>query len=361
MPGVMSHSLSLWWRLRTDIIANEIASNRYSPGAIIEMLLKMSGHGDHWLERVLRIWDELFNGTTNNGSVKAVKVISASGKKLKLFVPDDVFSPDDPWSQHFRQVVAAKDNGAQVCELGPGSGITAIEILLGQYPPKQLTLIDLMPLSLSVSELNITLNCWPAITQRLGWHRGMFDEIFSFINGDAVQVLQQLSSQGQRFDTIAGCLPQVPIRDVLQLTNGQNLSHYYDPAKYPDFHHWGLGLLEAVQQQASSALTNSGRFITIYSGRVPEEILGELHRKLQAQSIVLSKAMVPHCPTTSLQYLFGQANSHQLLFLDPVGQQPVKPEDAETRRLAALEKNPTITNCGIYHHILVVENRFSLA
>ena len=276
----------------------------------------------------------------------AKTLTDARGQKINLFLPADVFDPDDPWSIHFRQVLAQRNFYRQsICELGPGSGITAIEILRSPYPPQSLTLVEIDEHVLKVAELNLRLNCGDLI-EKLGIQ-------VEFIPGDAVTVLAKLAQTGKKFNTICGCLPQVPLPSK-ELLRGQNIAHGYSATVYQGFERWGLGLLEAVQQQAKQTLVEQGSFITAYSGRVPQKIFDQFHNQLQAKATTLKNVMVKHCSTTPLNYLFGAEGNVGLLFKDELGKIPITPEVAEHIRLQA-DNN----KCSVFHYLIVSENTYS--
>ena len=288
-------------------------------------------------------------GDNGQGHYPAITFHSTDGRPVPIFLPPDTFDPIDPWSWLFRAGLASLDmRGKTICEVGTGSGAAAIELLQSDALPERLVLIDIDAHVLDVARLNIETTCQPRI-----FDRGIG---VTYTVGDAADVFQQMAAAGARlhFDHIFGCIPQVPA-DPQCLPAGQHVAHEYDERRHQRFHDWGLGLLYDVHRAALPLLSSNGSMVFVHSGRVPAAVRGEFHRQLGLSVVnTLVDQMIPHCPSTSLRYLFGH-DQEELLFADIDGTRPISSELAEELRSQAYADDPHCIDCGVYHRVFVLE------
>ena len=281
---------------------------------------------------------------------KAVPVkMEMSQLRQTIFLPVDTFDPNDPWGTLFRRSLNKIDvRDKIVCEVGPGSGAVAMELISRKDPPDKIVLVELDPHVLSVARLNIETVCYERIMER--------NIKVEYRAGDAASVFAQMAKKKDPpFDYIVGCIPQVPAGKG-NLQAWQNTAHEYDDRAHKHFREWGLGLLHDVQSAGKRMLSSGGAMVFVHSGRVPEAVRTTFHNALQLRvSSKLINEMIPHCPTTPLTYLFG--HTEHLLFADRNGKNVLPPEQAETTRQQAVGKDPYCNDCGVYHRVLVLETK----
>ncbi|OGY45039.1 MAG: hypothetical protein A2729_01515 [Candidatus Buchananbacteria bacterium RIFCSPHIGHO2_01_FULL_39_14] len=274
-------------------------------------------------------------------------LLECSSERPTIFLPVDTFDPADPWSKVFRQALAKlKVGGKTLCEVGPGSGVATIELINLSTPPAKIVLDELDPHVLAVTRLNVETVCQERLTE--------FGIELEYLVGDAANVFQWLALQrSHRFDYIIGCIPQVPAGGD-NLWEWQNMAHEYDDRIHSHFRDWGLGLLYDVQRAGKEVLAADGAMVFVHSGRVPDAVHRQFHQSLGLKvRRTLINEMIAHCPTTSLEYLFG--HKEHLLFADREGNKPLTPEDAECKRQQAIATDPNCHDCGVYHRVLVLE------
>lgn len=151
-------------------------------------------------------------------------------------------------------------------------------------------------------------------------------------------------------DVIFGCLPQVT-KDGLDLTVGDRVAHYYDPALYPEARHHdlGLGLHEALLERAKAVLCPGGRIVVNLSGRPGRQCLTALFTERGYHARVVHEEMVAqHRGTTlaTLAALEDEGHPEFEFFADERGEREINACAAEARRLAG---EP------LFHNIYVIE------
>lgn len=285
-----------------------------------------------------------------SGDYRAIWVdLVSSAQKVALFCPVDVFNPNNHWSWYYRQGIGKRNNDNKaICIVGPGTGVEAIELLNIASPPQKIFLIEQNSHALDVARLNIAIYCRDIITKskiELEYYCHDVARLFPWLIKNRPTGI---------FDAIYGCLPQVPSGNM-DLKAEQNIAHHYNDSLYNKYQEWGLGLLYEVVKHGKRLCRPGGKIVLAHSGRVPESVRQKFYQELGMSHSILQEAIIPHCPTTSLTYLFGQKDS-RLLFTDSNGSNPISPEEAEIIRQRAIAKNSECSECGIFHSLVIIES-----
>lgn len=195
---------------------------------------------------------------------------------LDLIIVPSVFDPED-WGMTFLEGLLRRPAGSalRVAELGTGTGWISLALLLAT-DAAQIVGYDLNPVAVQVSRLNALLNSYDALGRpRLGpeGSRGLLHERFQSAQSD---LLKAALEQGESFDLIVGCIPQVlapnPDLDPHRALREHDDSGLYDLSNYFVLQgvyedQFGLGLLASALDQSVRALRPGGRVILNIAGR----------------------------------------------------------------------------------------------
>ncbi|MEO8637818.1 MAG: hypothetical protein ABI430_02875 [Candidatus Taylorbacteria bacterium] len=151
-----------------------------------------------------------------------------------------------------------------------------------------------------------------------------------------------------RVDIIFGCLPQVP--SEIDLSIGDRLAHYYDPAHYPSAHlnALGLGLVETLLIKARDVLAPGGKVVLNLGGRPGLKSLRSLFSGLGYKPTLVHKETIPQHSGTSLASLVAlEGNGHCdfEFFSDCKGSKLINARKAEKLR---------VERATVYHNIYVM-------
>ena len=258
-------------------------------------------------------------------------------------VPEFAFEPDS-WSKAFMKglMTFGKGGGFErkgVAELGVGTGAN-VALILSAFNPTKVFASDLNGECTKLAARNI-VHAVPSARDKFVPIAGD-QNLGRWING---------ISEGA-IDVVYGCLPQVVKASEIDLHEGDNVAHYYDPAQYPsERHHLGLGLNESALRQIHPLLPQGGTVILNLSGRPGKEAaLEQMFRDCGYEPKLLHEEVIEQHSGTSLATLAAVEahNGHRFEFftsnLGSLGSQ-ITATDAEERRLAGVK---------VYHKIYVI-------
>ena len=250
-----------------------------------------------------------------------------------LHVPTWAFEPDG-WSFAFQRGLRRLPlDGRKVWEVGMGTGLNLL-LLNRWFPTAWLRGSDYNPTCTALVRENLDPS------DRIEILDGTWDLV---THTEASCVLEVV-------DYVIACIPQVPANGH-DLAEGDNLSHYYAPANYPEArrHVLGLGLNEALLERAHHVLLPGGKVVLNLGGRPGLGRLLEMFRDYGYNPRIVHEEVIPQHADTSLSALARMEESgaaHFEFFVDAEGTQQVNAQVAEERRLAGQ---------SLYHKIYVIE------
>jgi SAM-dependent methyltransferase len=258
----------------------------------------------------------------------------------KFEVPHYAFTPDQ-WTRALLRGLAQFDGfkDKNVAELGVGTGINAAYVLDAK-DPKQLFASDIDGRCTDLAARNVSRAVSADKSDR-----------FHPVAGDQNLASWLADHEPGFVDVVYGCLPQVVKSQEMDIHEGDNVAHYYDPAQYPSkLHHLGLGLNDFALRQLNPRLNQGGTVILNLSGRPGREQTLELFRSNGFEPRILHEEVVAQHAGTSVATLAEIERRHGHIFeffTSPQGtaDSQISATEAETRRLAG---EP------VYHKIYVV-------
>ena len=246
---------------------------------------------------------------------------------LEIEIPEWAFRPDH-WNAAFLRglrKLAPSWRDARLWEVGVGTGINLIA-LGPRVMPSAWYISDFDPRCVGLAMRNVACLSTAVCPVPL---EGSWDLVTS-VHGEGAPCV----------DVIYGCLPQVPEHN-LNLSFGDRRAHYYDPERYPQsrLHACGLGLNEALLQQARSVLSGNGQVVLNLSGRPSHTLLRRMFESCGYRATIIHEEIVPQHAGTSLATLADhEAFGHPAFefFSDALHCNGVNATEAERRRLAGL-------------------------
>lgn len=258
-------------------------------------------------------------------------------------VPNYSFLPDQ-WTRAFLRGLAQFDgfDGKTVVELGIGTGVNAAYVLQSRNP-KCVVGSDIDGMCTIISLKNVYTNVDEEKQGR-----------FRALAGD--QNLASWIHEKGFADVVFGCLPQVIKSEQIHLHEGNDVSHYYDPAFYPsELHHLGLGLNDFALRQLHPLLNQGASVILNLSGRpgLGKGLEELLFRTNGYEPRVLHEEVVAQHAGTSVATLaeVEKHHGHEFEFftsIDGAPESKISATFAEERRLAGLP---------VFHKIYVIEGK----
>lgn len=258
-------------------------------------------------------------------------------------VPEFAFKPDQ-WSRALLRGLSrfGKQGGFKgkaVAELGVGTGAN-VAYILSEHDPRMLYASDINGACTELATRNVARAVPPRRNK------------FVPIPGD-----QNLAGwlnhlpQGS-VDVVYGCLPQVVKAREIDLHEGDNVAHYYDPALYPSsVHNLGLGLNDFALRQLHPLLPEGGTVILNLSGRPgKEEALEQMFKDAGYEPRLLHEEVIPQHAGTSLATLSAveAKNGHRFEFFS-------SPEGSTRHRITATEaEKRRVSGKAVYHKIYVI-------
>lgn len=256
----------------------------------------------------------------------------------RLLVPPWAFQPDE-WSWVFLRGLHLLDlHGLQVWEVGVGTGLNQI-LLRHWFPNAHLWYSDYNPDATHLAESHLSVSFGLEHSEAL---HGQWD------------LLSNGNQSAPRVDVIVACIPQVP-NNGHTLTEGDNLAHYYDPARYTEAvrHVHGLGLNEALLIRARDVLLPGGRVVLNLGGRPGLNRLVEMFRDHGYTPRVIHWEIIPQHAETSLATLARlEREGHDPFefFADQQATVPLSATEAEALR---------VRGQTVFHKIYVIEGRLA--
>lgn len=252
---------------------------------------------------------------------------------LDLEVPGYTFRPNI-WTEAFLtglQTIPLA--GKKVLEIGVGTGIIAIDLL--KRGVQQYTGVDIDERVLPVAQRNIAKKIPLAAA------------LVTLLQSDLLESLPQ----GEYYDLICGCLPQVGKPATVELGNEDSFARYFDEDKYESvLNVYGLGLNENALTQAKSRLRPDGSIVLVLSGRAGKNVLETLfNSKGYKPRIVFEDTIAQLRETTLATLVDSEAQGYEFFFYkDEFCRERISVREAEERRIHGEDS---------YHKIYVVEGR----
>ncbi len=249
-------------------------------------------------------------------------------------IPDWAFVPDE-WSTAFLRgllALAPSWEGKRIWEVGVGTGIN----LLVLHPRVRGAPVWYFS--------DFDERCVPLAVENLS--RRNREQLFP-LHGKW-DLLTPNGGESPDADIIFACIPQVPMEMGLEV--GDALAHYYCPERYPNshLHPCGLGLVEALLQQARGVLSRRGEVVLNLGGRPGLRRLRSMFADNGYRPRVVHEEVIPQHAGTSLKALAAlEGNGHEdfEFFVEPDGTSPICAYTAEARR---------VTDLPVYHKIYVI-------
>ena len=257
----------------------------------------------------------------------------------KIQVPSFCFNPADPWAWVFQRGLLRMHWHGCVHEVGVGAGLNVLQ-LITRYPNLEISFSDYHPEAANVAYNNVCGNIPSECRKRVRAVTGAIDLLgLNQPNGIVVNDL----------DAVIACIPQV-LANGKSLRQNDNLAHYYERDRYKsELHCLGLGLNDALLEQAKNALKPGGQVVLNLGGRPGlRRLINMFEAKDFTEVNVIYEEMIPQDRTTSLQSLAaieGIGNESFEFYADHAGSKPINATIAEVKRVAAE---------SVYHRVYVI-------
>lgn len=258
-----------------------------------------------------------------------------SPEDLELEVPEFSFRPN-AWTEAFLlglREVSVEDK--RVLEIGVGTGIVAIDLL--RRGIREYVGLDIDERVLPVARENMVRKVPEALSKT------------SLLHSDLLESLPE----GQKFDLICGCLPQVCKTPLIEFGVADSYARYFDAEKHQSaLNVYGLGLNENALAQAKTRLEKDGRVVLVLSGRAGQARLEQLFIDQGYQPRILFETIILQLWKTSLASLAeAEKAGHEFFFYkDPFCQERISVCEAELRRMRGFNS---------YHKLYVFEGRLA--
>lgn len=259
-------------------------------------------------------------------------------KRARIEVVSGLFSPWDPWARVFRDGLQIMLNNGWltgwVHEVGAASGTS---------------LLGMVARGIRVSFSDYHEDVIQAIADanvRRVLRRSEWDRILPIVG--SVDLLGGSNPVVRRVNAVIACIPQVP-HQTINLRQGENLAHYYNPLQYEsDLHALGLGLNDVLLKQAKSVLQPRGKVVLCLGGRPGMKRLIAMFIKRGYRYVYrVHEAMVAQDPSTCLQPLADMEVGGERFefFSDPLGRHRITARQAEFRR---------VNSMPVFHRVYVI-------
>lgn len=260
----------------------------------------------------------------------------------QIIIPVDnskVFLPDPSWSKTFAAGLQAFENyragargfaGANVIEVGVGSGINMAGLMLQPAAPSHFIGTDIAHSAVSASA-------------DLAQAHGMKATL---LQSDLLCAIPDRALQNT--DYIIGCIPQVP-RHSGEITDERDLSDYYEETGIPE-DAYGLGLIARLLDQAKTRAPQAELVLNI-AGRPGEDRLSPMFAQHGYQVSTIHTSVVRQDPGTCLDSLAEIEDKSGLrfhFFRDAQARHDISAREAEALRT---------TGQPIYHNLHVLAAR----
>lgn len=255
---------------------------------------------------------------------------------VHIRIPQWAFIPDR-WTAAFLRglvLLAPEWKSKRVWEVGVGTGVNLI--LLNDAPCREYYFSDFDPRCTQLALENVSSNGLDLIRYRA-------------LTGPWDLVTPPNGAWVPNVDVVFACIPQVPAD--FDLTQGDNIAHYYCPRRYPNsrLHACGLGLNEELLKQARRVLSSRGSVVLNLGGRPGIERLKEMYVTCGYVPRVAHEEIIPQHHETSLESLAVlEENGHTQFefFEDEAARMRINARTAEERRKRELP---------LFHKIYVIE------
>lgn len=290
-----------------------------------------------------------------SGGLKLHRVVlPGCGEPINLLLNAAVFSPEF-WGRTFAEGLlkgAEVFDGRSVVELGTGSGWISLLLLL-RTRVRRVVGLDINPTAVLMANLNKWLNG----TRADGTYvQSLYGEpIPGAMRAEVSDLLGQPVDQGQKFDFVIGCIPQVLHPDPQSVAGRRGLlsdQDLYDLSNYcfeqgilED--RFGLPLIARALEQAQLCLNAGGQVILILGGRPGPQAIESMFRRRGFAPELLWSRRIRQADDTDLASLVELENVHGIrfnFFMSMTSECPV-PASTAVRLIGAGEP--------VYHDLLV--------
>lgn len=258
---------------------------------------------------------------------------------LDLIIVPSVFDPED-WGTTFLEGLLRRperqSTAPRVAELGTGTGWISLALLLATDIPEVVG-YDLNPVAVQVSRINALINsyddhCRPRLSRAPGAQRRLLHERFTSAQSD---LLKTALEQGQAFDLVVGCIPQVlapnPDLDPELALREHDDSRLYDLSNYFVLQgvyedQFGLGLLASALDQCVRALRPGGRVILNIAGRPGSAVIESMFTRRGFAPRIIWRRRVQQAADTDigvLAQLETRTNNPFEFYMDRASREPV--------------------------------------
>jgi len=284
-------------------------------------------------------WNELLQRRETMSTIQLTDILPPdlrldAARDFRIERPDYAFESDHWTFAFLRGLKKLELDGLRGWEVGCGTGFNEIMLRL-LFPQFFIYYSDFDARCPDLARLNLSSTVGTDNTSAL---EGSWDLI--------------TGPEGQRgireeIDILLACVPQVPANGI-DLGHRDNLSNYYDQARYAEFgqHHIGLGLLDALLAKARDV---TRRVVLNISGRPGWERVKLMFHYRGYEARIIHEEVIPqHRPTSlsSLAILELLDQPDFEFFIDQEGTELINARTAEERRR---RRQP------VFHKIRVVE------
>lgn len=268
------------------------------------------------------------------------KDISTNGQKCSCLIeiPPFAFKPDE-WSKAFLRGLSKIDvNDKELLEIGVGTGINVIYLLLARSP-RSIAISDIDKRCVPLACRNIRRNVHTFYREEAFSggplvHYPTTEKVFPYTGS---KDLANWLGTDDCFDIVYGCLPQVVLPKEKRIEDDDAVAHYYEKDHYPsDFGIYGLALNDLLLQQVHPHLKAGGSVVLNLSGRSGQETLEQLFRRNGFKPKLLHQELIAQHAGTSLESLvtLEVATGRKFeFFADSEAKEPLNATQAEARRI----------------------------
>lgn len=247
--------------------------------------------------------------------------------------PSDLFLPDI-WTKVFARGLRRAANiyndvaNSRILEVGVGTGVNMAGMLTIPCPPRDFIGTDICNNAVSASG---------RLARDNGWN-------VRLIASDLLdQVPQDLLNDVTH---IVACIPQVPATQTLDITQGDNFAHYYEPTG-TNWDEHGLGLNAKLLEQAGKRAPRAAITLNLAGRPCIERLKNMFTHYSRSPEIVHEETVQQHAGTSLASLAAKEKAGHSPFefFADPAGAHVLSATQAESRR---------VVGTTIYHKVYVV-------
>lgn len=242
-------------------------------------------------------------------------------RPIRLFMHRAVFSPEY-WGRTFAEGLLKKTevfDGSKVVELGCGSGWVSILLLL-RTRVREVLGLDLNEIAVTLARLNAWLNgTEPDGTLLLSGYGVPIVQAFRALTSD---LLEQPLANGESFDHVIGCMPQVlhPDPSAAEREHGSRSDRdLYDLSNYcfqqgilED--RFGLPLIARALEQSQLCLNAGGKVTLILGGRPGPQAIESMFKRRGFEPTLIWSRRIQQADDTDLASLVALEKQHSIEF-----------------------------------------------